>query len=79
MDIETKQFWEMGLAEQIRKDNGEGGNDGQYGELVKEIKAIAHHCKNYVWHKSLSADTIKRLKKEGFGVEFEHGCYTITW
>jgi hypothetical protein len=79
VDIETKQFWEMGLAEQIRKEHGAGGNDSQFDAVTRDIKAIAHHCKNYVWHSALSADTVKRLKKEGFSVEFENGCYTISW
>lgn len=65
-------------AEEIRKKFG-SENFGEYDRIIQEIEKIAHLCKNYIHHERLSTDTIKKLKKEGFTIEFENNCYTIGW
>ncbi len=69
----------MSKASELRAKFGQSSSDGQYGEIIAEIERIGHLCKNLIWHTQLSADTIKKLKKEGFKIEFENNCYTITW
>ena len=68
----------MSKAEEIKKKFGGGESTGEYDQIIQEIERLAPRCKNLIWHFKLGNDTLKKLKKEGFSVEFENNCYIIS-
>lgn len=68
----------MSKAEELKKRFGGQESIGEYDQIIREIERIGHLCKNLIWHTKLSSDTLKKLKKEGFSVEFENNCYFIS-
>ena len=80
MDIQTRQFWNMGIADQIRKEHGiPGDGSEEFDKIIADIRAIADKCKSYIYHEKMSHKTMSKLKKEGFSVGFENNQYIITW
>lgn len=69
----------MSKAQEIRKKFGEGNNDSDYDKIIAEVERLAGRCKNIIIHHKLSNDTLKKLRKEGFNIEFENNCYFISW
>lgn len=57
-----------------------GGTEsvGEYDQIILDIEKYGEWLKNLTIHHKLGADTIKKLKKEGFSVEFENNCYIIS-
>ena len=57
-----------------------GGTEsvGEYDQIIQEIEKYGDHLKNLIVHRKLGADTIKKLKAEGFTIEFENNCYIIS-
>jgi hypothetical protein len=82
VDIETKQFWEMGKADEYRKKFGgeaRSSSSESVQRIYDEIEKNGDKLKNIIWHESLSHKDVAELKKEGFSVGFENNCYTISW
>ena len=67
----------MGKAEEINKKFGT--SQSEYDRIIKEIESIAHVCKTLNWHEEISNELGKKLKKEGFKIEYENGYYIIKW
>lgn len=57
-----------------------GGTEsvGEYDTIIKEIEKYGLRLSNIQIHHKLGADTIKKLKKEGFEIGFENNCYIIS-
>ena len=55
-----------------------GGDPTEYEYIIQEIEKYGHVLKNVIIHHKLGADTIKKLKKEGFDIGFENNCYIIS-
>jgi hypothetical protein len=55
-----------------------GGYPTEYEYIIQEIEKYGHVLKNVIIHHKLGADTIKKLKKEGFDIGFENNCYIIS-
>ena len=67
----------MGKVAEIRKRFGTSQSD--YDRIIKEIESIATTCKSLIWHEDIAKETGNLLKKEGFTISYENGCYTIKW
>lgn len=68
----------MKKVDQLKAKFGGTESVGEYDQVIQEIEKYGHLLKNVIIHHKLSADTIKKLKKEGFTIEFENNCYFIS-
>lgn len=55
-----------------------GGDPTEYEHIIRQVEKYGEWLKNIHIHHKLGADTIKKLKKEGFTVEFDNNCYVIS-
>ena len=68
----------MSKLDEIKKRFGGTESVGEYDQIIQEIEKYGAHLKNLIVHHKLGADTIKKLKAEGFTIEFENNCYIIS-
>lgn len=70
----------MSKAQEFRKKFGESSGDtSELSKIYAEIENVGKKCKNLIYHDEISYATKKELKKQGFTLEFEGGCFVISW
>lgn len=65
-------------ADELKARFGGTESVGEYDQVIQEIEKYGHLLKNVIIHHKLSAATLKKLRDEGFSVEFENSCYVIS-
>ena len=67
-------------AQEFREKFGNSSGDtSEVARIYAEINKVGDICKNIHWHEEISYATKKELKKEGLHIEFDNGCYVISW
>lgn len=70
----------MSKAQEFRKKFGKSSGDtSELSKIYAEIENIGEKCKNLIYHDEISYATKKELKKQGFSLDFDNGCYIISW